>query len=155
MRGFFWQHLHTGNIGFLDVYFPSDISEEAKAIANKARGLVYHYAPGDRSKSAYVARPVRGWVSGTREYEGREAVVLRFLHYWKSKESESQFKAGATITVPREGKAHYLTLWDHLLETLEEAGSLGIEEFHGKFVLVRNYWTDPTVEDDDDEEYVV
>ncbi|KAF2469986.1 uncharacterized protein BDR25DRAFT_303996, partial [Lindgomyces ingoldianus] len=138
---FFWNHLGE-KIDVIDAFFPPTISKESKANADQARGLVYHFAPGGSRPSAYTSRPTRGWVHGTRDFAGQEAAVLRFMHFWKSDESEREFKASAGITVSPDSR--YLTLYDHMMEQLKDAGLLGIKEFHCKLVELPNYYRDPS-----------
>lgn len=123
----------TDNTAITDVYFPTSLSAEAKEKAEKVRGLVYFMAPGRGKPMAYSRRGSRGWVQGTVEYEGRDAVVLRFWNYWKSKESEEQFKGSAGTFV---AGGNYVKLTEYLEEQLREAGMLGAIERHCKFVEV-------------------
>lgn len=82
---------------------------------------------------AYSRRGSRGWVQGTVEYEGQDSIVLRFWDYWKSRESEEQFKGSAGIIIDG---GRYTKLTEYLEEQLREAGMLGMRERHCKFVEV-------------------
>lgn len=130
--GQFWDAL-SDHTAITDVYFPASLSAQSRAQAEKVRGLVYFMTPGRSQPMAYTRRGSRGWVRGTVKHEGQDAVVLRFWDYWRSKESEEQFKASAGIIV--EG-GQYVRLTQLLEEQLREAGMLGVRDRHCKFTQV-------------------
>jgi hypothetical protein len=133
----YWRHL-TNNIGFLDAYFPVDISEESKKILHDAYGLRYRFGP---EKLAYRRRPIRGWLHGTRVFEGQDAVVIRFWHFWCSQESERHFRVTEGVVDPEQ--EYYLGIHKQFMANLEKAGVLGILEFHCSLVVMNNYYTGP------------
>lgn len=79
--------------------------------------------------------------------------MLRFMHFWNSEESEKQFKASSGITVSPHSR--YLTLYDHLMEKLREAGMLGVKEFHCNLKQIPNFYRIPmeNPSDDNSEDY--
>jgi len=143
----FWNHI-TENVGFIDAYFPASISNESKQIVIRACGLRYRWGPEDE---AYKHRPVRGWLHGTQEYEGQEAVVVRFWNFWRSRESEQRFRVTDGVADPKQ--EYYLGIYEQFMEQLEKAGMLGIKEFHCSLLKIRNYWRPPEELPSSDEEH--
>jgi hypothetical protein len=127
--GYFWLLLSDYN-AITDAYFPSSTPDALKQQAEKVRGMVYFMAPGLSQPTAYTKRGNRGWIQEMVEYQGQEAVVLRFLDFWKSKESEEKFKAEQGIAT-EDGRI--MKLYDRFVEQLKEVGMVGIRELHCRF----------------------
>jgi hypothetical protein len=136
INGDFYTSL-SDHTAITDAYFPSSTPDASRQEAEKVRGMVYFMAPGLSKPMAYTRRGDRGWIQETADYEGQEAVVLRFLDYWKSEESEKEFKANQGIATgggpPESGGGRILSLYALFVEKLMEAGMVGIRVLHCKF----------------------
>jgi hypothetical protein len=147
--GFFWTRL-TNHTGITDVYFPPSISPQSREKIASLRGLVYFMSPGLKKPLAYNGAGTRGWVREIVDCDGKEAVIMRFVDYWVSKEKEEEFKEGSPIVLPG-GKA--TSVYDHFVHELKEAGMLGMSERHCKFSHIPwRFWDNGEDEEDEDEE---
>ncbi|KAF7877183.1 hypothetical protein EAF04_000868 [Stromatinia cepivora] len=133
LSGDFWNML-TDYTGIMDVYFPEEIDDEAKKRVEDLRGLVYFFAPGKKSgKSAYNGRATKGWVNEVVEFEGKQARVMRYMHYWNSKEGEEEFKTGSGFVTEAGETKNIFSDW---VEGLKAEGMLGMKEVHCKFKTI-------------------
>ncbi|EDN99887.1 predicted protein [Sclerotinia sclerotiorum 1980 UF-70] len=129
----FWNML-TDYTGIMDFYFPGEIDDEAKQWVESLRGLVYFFAPGKKSgKSAYSGRATKGWVDELAEFEGKQARVMRYMHYWNSKAGEEEFKAGSGFITEAGESKNIFTDW---VEGLNAEGMLGMKEVHCRFETI-------------------
>jgi hypothetical protein len=117
------------------VYLPASISSETReAVQDSVHRLrtTAAYGKGLRHLSPYVSKPSLGWVEGSLEWEGQDAVACVWVHEWKNKEAEERFKT--TDIRAYEGWRVYSTSHRGPFEQdLEELGALGWEEKHVNF----------------------
>ncbi|TGO66815.1 hypothetical protein BOTNAR_0053g00080 [Botryotinia narcissicola] len=133
LSGDFWNML-TDYTGVTDVYFPEDIEDEAKKRVHDLKGLIYFFAPGKKSgKSAYSGKAIKGWVSEPVEFKENQTRVMRYLHYWNSKEGEEEFKAEAGFVTEAGESKNIFSEW---VAGLKDEGMLGMEEVHCKFETI-------------------
>ncbi|KAF1962876.1 hypothetical protein CC80DRAFT_434159 [Byssothecium circinans] len=146
----FWTYLKVDHAGIIDAYFPASISDADRQKAMRARGMVYYMA---RKPSAYYVRGHRGWVQGTQKFEGKEANVLRFLNYWRSAQSESEFKETEALGL---ANGRVVGVYTYFKEQLNDAGMMGMRELHCKFIDTPFCFFNgrpPPESDEDSEEY--
>ncbi|KAF7959481.1 hypothetical protein EAE96_001097 [Botrytis aclada] len=145
LSGDFWNML-TDFTGITDVYFPEDIDDLAKKRINDLKGLIYFFAPGRMSgKSAYNGKAVKGWVNEPVEFEEKQTRVMRYLHYWKSKEREEEFKADAEFVSEAGESKNIFSEW---VAGLKDEGMLGMREVHCKFESIPWKFWDYTSEEE-------
>ncbi|KAI9640395.1 hypothetical protein NHQ30_011140 [Ciborinia camelliae] len=144
LSGDFWNML-TDYTGVMDVYFPEGMEEDAKMRVNDLRGLVYFLAPGKKSgKSAYNGRATKGWVNELVEFEGKKCRVMRYIHYWNSKEGEEEFKKEAGFVTEAGETKNIFRDW---VEGLKNEGMIGMQEVHCKFETIPWKFWEYTSED--------
>ncbi|KAM0127572.1 hypothetical protein ACHAO1_009450 [Botrytis cinerea] len=147
LSGDFWNML-TDYTGMTDIYFPENIEDEKKKRINDLKGLIYFVAPGKRSgKSAYNGKALKGWVNESVEFEEKQTRVMRYMHYWNSKEGEEEFKAEAGF-FSEAGK--WKNIFSEWVAGLEEGGMLGMKEVHCKFETIPWKFWDYTSEEERD-----
>ena len=147
--GLFWSRL-TDHTGITDVYFPPSISPQSRAEIDNLRGLVYFMAPGFNKPLAYNGAGTRGWVRETVDRDGKEAVIMRFMDYWASKEKEEEFKEGSPVVLPG---GEVKSVYDHFVHELKEAGMLGMNERHCRFSYIPSrFWDNGEDEEDEEDE---
>lgn len=145
LSGDFWNML-TDYTGMMDIYFPDNIEDETEKRINDLKGLIYSFAPGKRSgKSAYNGKALKGWVNESVEFEEKQTRVLRYLHYWNSKEGEEEFKAEAGFFTEA---GEWKNIFSEWVASLEEEGMLGIKEVHCKFETIPWKFWDYTSEEE-------
>ncbi|TGO28125.1 hypothetical protein BPAE_0032g00680 [Botrytis paeoniae] len=145
LSGDFWNML-TDYTGITDVHFPEDIEDEAKKRVNDLKGLIYFFAPGKNSgKSAYNGKAIKGWVSEPIEFEEKQTRVMRYLHYWNSKEGEEEFKTEAGFVTEAGESKNIFSEW---VAGLKDEGMLGMEEVHCKFETISWKFWDYTSEEE-------
>ncbi|TEY47304.1 hypothetical protein BOTCAL_0308g00120 [Botryotinia calthae] len=136
----------TDYTGITDVCFLENMEGEAKKRFNNLKGLIYFLAPGKRSgKSAYNGKAIKGWVNEPVEFEKKQTIVMRYLHYWNTKEGEEEFKAESEfLTNAGESK----NIFSERVAGLEEEGMLGMKEVHCKFDTIPWKFWDYTSEEE-------
>ncbi|TGO36869.1 hypothetical protein BHYA_0112g00080 [Botrytis hyacinthi] len=145
LSGDFWNML-TDYTGITDAYFPEDIEDEAEKRVNDLKGLIYFFAPGKKSgKSAYNGKAIKGWVSELVEFKENQTRVMRYLHYWNSKEGEEEFKAEAGFVTEAGESKNIFSEW---VAGLKDEGMLGMEEVHCKFETIPWKFWDYTSEEE-------
>ncbi|KAJ8059018.1 hypothetical protein OCU04_011998 [Sclerotinia nivalis] len=78
------------------------------------------------------------WVDELVEFEGKQARVMRYMHYWNSKEGEEEFKTGSGFVTEAGETKNIFSDW---VEGLKAEGMLGMKEVHCKFEIIHwKFW---------------
>ncbi|THH04164.1 hypothetical protein EW146_g10246, partial [Bondarzewia mesenterica] len=135
------------------VYFPTPLTPSRLAAIDAIQGLVYPYFFGisvtstSAHKYAYRTRPTKGWVEGTRKWEGEECEVLMWVMFWKGREEEREFLEGVKRlrtrkgaedgTAVYEGEVSVFEIWEN---ELRGQGALGWVDEYVDFEMVPGFF---------------
>ncbi|TGO52334.1 hypothetical protein BCON_0143g00160 [Botryotinia convoluta] len=79
------------------------------------------------------------------EFEEKQTRVMRYLHYWNSREGEEEFKAEAGLVTEGGESQNIFSEW---VAGLKDEGMLGMEEVHCKFETIAWKFWDYTSEEE-------
>ncbi|KAF5008195.1 hypothetical protein FDECE_5528 [Fusarium decemcellulare] len=130
------------------VYFPNPVSDETKRSVYDLKGMRmavnWFSSSGPDDRYAYRGLEKCAWIEETQIWNGQEASACLWIHHWKSKEREEDFKA--TERSPM-GTCNGLLAVENFEQNLRVLGALGWQEYHVDFEKVRgSSWRDMTEE---------
>ncbi|KAJ3543722.1 hypothetical protein NM208_g3427 [Fusarium decemcellulare] len=116
------------------VYFPNPVSDETKRSVYDLKGMrmaVNWFSPSGPD-DRYACRGLEkcAWIEETQTWNGQEAAACLWIHHWKSKEHEEDFKA--TERSPM-GASDGLLAVEHFEQNLRALGAVGWQEYHVDF----------------------
>ncbi|KAH7141657.1 hypothetical protein EDB81DRAFT_52593 [Dactylonectria macrodidyma] len=128
------------NTDIRTVYFPASISSQEREAVGKTKGLVLTMTPGlgasGSHQAPYKGVPTIGWVDGTENWDGNDAVACVWCHYWKDKDAEQQFKNNERRP-PRIAESHRPLAVEAFELDLQNLGAIGWTEHHVDFKQVK------------------
>lgn len=150
----FWSNM-SPHLGLVDAFFPSSISNEDQETIGQTKGL--RYLARFSESTPFRIRPLHGWLLERQQYEGQDAVVLRFWNFWRDKDRELHHRIHeGEVTQEQQNRQNaYCKIHSNFLKRLEDSGALGIREFHLSGETLWDCYTVSSEGSDDDSDDIL